>query len=103
MINKCIDLAIVLTKMEIEHIQSLRLNYHDETKAMQNMENENFSKLIELIHQHDFYFKMSEDPRKLNEGYREEDEIKKLMKDFLWEDIEPCIKEDWRKERLMFY
>jgi DNA-dependent RNA polymerase auxiliary subunit epsilon len=103
MISKCVDLGIVLTKTEIEHIQSLRLDYQTETKVMQNMEDEKFSRLIELIHQHDFEYRQSDVHWKWEQGDREEKEIKILMRDYLWEDIEPCIRDEWRKEFLMSF
>ena len=101
MISKCVDLGIVLTKVEIEHIQSLMLDYHTEIKVMRNMEDEKFSRLIELIHSHNFEYRRSDVHSTWERGDREEREIKELMRDYLWEDIEPCIKDDWRKEFLM--
>jgi hypothetical protein len=41
---------------------------------------------------------MSDDSRIWSQGDREEREIKELLKDFLWDDVEPCVKEEWRKE-----
>jgi hypothetical protein len=62
--------------------------------------NEQFNNLIELIHQHDFQYAMTEDPRIWRQGDQEEREIKELLKEFLWDDVEPFVKDEWRKEFL---
>jgi hypothetical protein len=98
MINRCIDMGVVLYRTDIEHLSRLGLGWDEQAKAIKNMENENFSRLIELIHQHDFEYAMSDDSRLWDQGDREEREIKELLKDFLWDDVEPCVKEEWRKE-----
>lgn len=56
--------------------------------------------LIELIHKHDYYWSMADDQRKWDDGFRKEKRIKELLKDYLWEDIEPLIKDEWRKEHV---
>jgi hypothetical protein len=91
-------MGVVLYRTDIEHLSALGLGWNEQEKAIKNMENENFSRLIELIHQHDFYYAMSDDARIWSQGDQEEREIKELLKDFLWDDVEPCIKDDWRKE-----
>lgn len=98
MISKCIDMGVVLTRWEIEHIQSLGLDWVTEEKVIRIMENEKFSELIELIHRHDFYWSMSDDQRAWDRGCDEEKQIKESLRDYLWDDVEPCIKDDWRKE-----
>jgi hypothetical protein len=57
-------------------------------------------KLIELINEHDFYWSMSDDQRKWDYGCNKEKQIKELLKDYLWEDIEPLINEEWRKNEV---
>lgn len=93
-------MGVVLTRWEIEHIQSLGLDWITQEKAIRIMENENFSELIELIHDHDFWWSMSDDQRTWDRGYEEEKRIKTMLIDYLWEDVELCIKEDWRKDEL---
>ena len=100
MINRCIDMGVVLTRWEIEHIQSLGLDWVTQEKAIRIMENESFSELIELIHEHDFWWSMSDDQRLWDRGHQEEKRIKSMLRDYLWEDVELCIKEDWRKDEL---
>lgn len=100
MIERCIDMGVVLNRWEIEHIQSLMLDWVSQEKAIRIMENENFSELIELIHEHDFWWSMSDDQRLWNRGYEEERRIKEMLRDYLWEDVELCIKEDWRKDEV---
>jgi hypothetical protein len=56
------------------------------------------NELINLIHNHDYYWSMIDEQRKWDEGFRQEQKIRSLLKTFLWEDIEPHINEDWRKE-----
>lgn len=97
-ISKCIDLGIVLTKWEMEHVASFSFDYQTDTKMMQKMEDQQFSRLIELIHEHDYYWRMSDDQRWWDLGNRQEKEIKELLRNYIWDDVEPLIKEDWRKE-----
>lgn len=93
-------MGVVLTKWEIEHIESLMLDWITQEKAIRIMENENFSELIELIHDHDFWWSMSDDQRTWDRGYEEERRIKEMLRNYLWEDVELCIKEDWRKDEV---
>lgn len=65
------------------------------------MIDENFSELIDLINEHDYEWRMSDDQRKWDRGYKTEQRIKELMKDYLWDDIEPFLKEDWKRDRVM--
>lgn len=98
MISRCIDMGVVLTRWEIEHIQSLGLDWVIEEKVIIIMENEKFSELIKLIHEHDYSWNMADDQRAWDRGYEERRQIKDMLRDFLWDDVEPCIKDDWRKE-----
>lgn len=98
MIQRCIDMGVVITRFQIEHIESLGLEWFGEEKAIRNMENEKFSRLIELIHEHDYSWRMSDDQRHWDRGYKVEKEIKDLLRHFLWDDVEPLIKEDWRRD-----
>lgn len=97
-ISKCVDLGIVLTKWEMQHVASFSFDYQTDTKMMQKMEDEKFSRLIELIHEHDYDWRMIDEQRRWDEGYAKEKEIKELLRNYLWDDVEPLIKDDWRKE-----
>lgn len=57
--------------------------------------------LLGLINGHDFWWSMVDEQRKWDIGYKTEEQIRQGLKDFLWDDIEPNIKEDWKKEQLM--
>lgn len=56
--------------------------------------------LIELIHDHDFMWQMSDDQRRWDHGYEQEKRIRALLKDITFEDIEDHVKEEWRKDAL---
>jgi hypothetical protein len=56
--------------------------------------------LLELINEHDFYWRNIDEQRKWDEGFRREKAIKELLKEVLWEDIEPLIEQDWRKKEV---
>ena len=58
----------------------------------------NMEKLIELIHNHDFDWSMIDEQRRWDEGFAIEKQIRDMLRQYLWEDIEPHIQEDWRKE-----
>jgi hypothetical protein len=57
--------------------------------------------LLELINEHDFYWRNIDEQRKWDEGFRREKIIKELLKEVVWEDVEPLIKEDWRKKEVL--
>lgn len=57
------------------------------------MANEQFAELINLIINHDYYYRMSDDQRWWDQGYNEEKRMKHLLKDFVWEDVEPYVHE----------
>lgn len=94
-------MGVVLTRSEIEHIMGLSLDYKIEEKMIRIMENEQVSELVELAHKHDYHWRMSDDQRWWDEGYRNEKRMKEILKDYLWEDIEPLIKDEWRKKAVM--
>ena len=54
--------------------------------------------LLELIHSHDFEWRMSDDQRIWNHGYETEMKIIDLLKEVTYEDIEDHVKEQWRKD-----
>ena len=56
--------------------------------------------LANLINEHDFSYRFSDDSRWYNQGDREEKMIIEGLKDYLYEDIEPLIKDEWRKNKL---
>jgi hypothetical protein len=58
----------------------------------------NMEKLIELIHKHDYDWSMIDEQRRWDEGFAIEKQIRDMLRQYLWEDIEPHIQEDWRKE-----
>lgn len=97
-ISKCVDLGIILTKWEMQHVASFMFDYQTDTKMMQKMEEQQFSRLIELIHEHDYSWRMSDDQRRWDFGQSQEREIKELLRDYIWDDVEPLVKEEWRKE-----
>jgi hypothetical protein len=94
-------MGVVLTRSEIEHIMGLSLDYKIEEKMIRIMENEQVSELVELAHKHDYEWRMSDDQRRWDEGHRNEKRMKEILKDYLWEDIEPLIKDEWRKKAVM--
>lgn len=57
-----------------------------------------FKELISLIHDHDYDWSMIDEQRRWDEGFASEKRIKELLRGFLWEDIEPHIQENWRRE-----
>jgi hypothetical protein len=57
--------------------------------------------LLELINEHDFYWRNIDEQRKWDEGFRREKIIKELLKEVVWEDVEPLIEEDWRKKEVL--
>lgn len=59
------------------------------------------NELVELINQHDFYWRFSEDQRIWDRGWTENQKIKEGMREYLWDDIEPHLKEQWRKEAVL--
>lgn len=62
--------------------------------------NDQFNDLIEIIHEHDFWWSMSDDQRLWDRGCQKEKRIKEMLRDYLWEDVELCIKEDWRRNEV---
>lgn len=101
MIGQAIDiyerLGIVVGKYEIELASTLLLNHPETEKFFIKMNDEQFSELIELIQGHDYDWRMSDDQRRWDEGYKNEKRMTELLRSYLWEDIEPYVKEDWRK------
>lgn len=100
LISRCIDLGAVLTKKEIAIIEEIGGNYETINKMIMKMTDDNFSKLIDLINDYDPHWRFSDDQRWWDKGNRDEKEIKELMRDYLWDDIDPFIKEEWRKEAI---
>lgn len=102
MIGQAIDiyerLGIVVGKYEIGLASTLSLNYQETEKFMIMMNDEMFAELIELIHDHDYSWRMSDDQRRWDEGHRNEKRITELLRGYLWEDVEPYVKDGWRKE-----
>ena len=101
MTNQAIDIyektGVVVGRFTIELASSLLLNYQDAEKFMLKMNDEHFAELIELIQDHDYEWRMSDDQRVWDNGNRNEKRITELLRSYLWEDIEPYVKEDWRK------
>lgn len=93
-------MGAVLSRTEIDHIRSCKLNFMQETKAITNMEDQQFSRLIELIHEHDYSWRFIDEQRKWDEGFEREKEIKNLLRNYLWDDVEPLVKEEWRKNEV---
>jgi len=60
-----------------------------------------YMNLLELINEHDFYWRNIDEQRKWDEGFRREKIIKELLREVVWEDVEPLIKEDWRKKEVL--
>jgi predicted Rdx family selenoprotein len=58
------------------------------------------NELIELLSNYDYFWRMSDDQRKWDAGYENEKRIKQLMRDYVWDDIDPYIKEEWKKEAI---
>lgn len=58
----------------------------------------NMEKLIELIHKHDYDWSMIDEQRRWDEGFAIEKQIREMLRQYLWEDIEPHIQADWRRE-----
>jgi len=58
------------------------------------------NELIELLSNHDYYWRMSDDQRKWDAGYESEKRIKQLMRDYVWDDIDPYIDEEWKKKEI---
>lgn len=56
--------------------------------------------IIELINNHDFNWSMIDQQSKWDEGFRREKRIKELLKNYLWEDIEPLIEQEWKKNEV---
>lgn len=57
--------------------------------------------LLELINEHDFCWRNIDEQRKWDEGFRREKIIKELLREVVWEDVEPMIKEEWRKKEVL--
>ena len=57
------------------------------------------NELIDLINEHDFSWTMADDQRLWDNGFKAEKKIKEMLKDYLWDDIEPFIQE-WRKKEV---
>lgn len=57
--------------------------------------------LLELINEHDFYWRNIDEQRKWDEGFKREKIIKELLREVVWEDVEPMIKEEWRKKEVL--
>ena len=101
MTNQAIDiyerLGIVVGKYEIGLASALSLNYQETEKFMIKMNDEQFAELIELIQEHDYDWRMTDDQHRWDEGNKNEKRITELLRSYIWEDIEPYVKEDWRK------
>lgn len=64
------------------------------------MKDEALNELIELINGHDFYWRFSDDQRRWDKGFSDNQRIKELMKNYVTEDVEPFIK-DGKKEAFL--
>lgn len=62
------------------------------------METNDFKELIRLIHSHDYSWSMIDQQSRWDEGFVKEKRIKEILKGFLWEDVEPFVNDEWRKE-----
>lgn len=90
--------GVVVGWNEISHANELRLNYPQTEKFYIKMGDKAFEELINLIHNHDYSWSMIDEQRRWEEGFANEKRIKELLRGFLWEDVEPFIKDEWRKE-----
>lgn len=90
--------GIVVGWNEIDHANELGLNYPQTEKFYIKMGNQTFKELIDLIHDHDYSWSMIDQQSRWDEGFAKEKRIKELLRDFLWEDVEPFVKDEWRKE-----
>jgi len=102
--NQAIDhyerTGIVVGRFAIDHARKLHLTYHQTEIFYTLMANEQLTELIDLIHNQDYSWRFIDEQRRWDEGYRTEQKIKDLLQDFLWDDIEPYIKEEWRREEV---
>lgn len=102
MINQAIQIyethGVVCGRFIIELAQQLMLNHKQTENFMIMMGDEIFEEMIELIHDQDYDWRMSDDQRRWDDGYRKEKRITELLRQHLWDDVEPYVKDEWRKE-----
>lgn len=67
---------------------------------MHKMKDDQLEELITLINKQDYSWRFIDEQSRWDEGYKTESRIKDLLKNYLWEDIEPNIREEWRKEEV---
>jgi len=90
--------GIVVGKFQIDHARNLQLDY-PQTEIF-FMKDPQLHELIELIHDQDWSWRFVDEQIKWDQGYRIEQKIRTMLKDYLWDDIEPYIKDEWRREEV---